>query len=85
MKESEQNIISLAEIRKRHNVRVTQQSLSEKEQIRILHQDVDKLINIVLEQEERLETLEDRCWKLLRLVREMQASSFSSLPVPSEK
>lgn len=65
-------VVSLEEIRKRHNQKVQQTSLPLEQQVDILYQDVRMLIDMVIDQEERIDILEDRCWRAIRMMRRMQ-------------
>lgn len=84
VEENKPNVVSLSEIRNRHLKREVFQARSLDEQIQILMADVDFLIGIVMEQEERLDTLEDRCWKAIRMMRKMQEAATRTLSAVPE-
>lgn len=64
---------SLAEHRKRHNQLVQQQSSSVEERLASLEADQLRIIDQLLLQDEVIEQLEDRVWRLLRLVKRLEA------------
>jgi len=66
--EDRPNVFAIQAKRTQSNLRVRRGMLSPEERIAELEADVDKLITTLLQQQKQLEEMEDRQWKLLRLI-----------------
>lgn len=62
------NVYAIQARRTQSNLKVRRGMLSDTERIVELETDVDKLISLVLQQQRTLEEIEDRQFKLLRLI-----------------
>lgn len=66
--EEKPNVFAIQARRTQSNLRVRRGMLTDAERIVELETDVDKLISLVLQQQRTLEEIEDRQFKLLRLL-----------------
>lgn len=66
--EEKPNVFALQAKRNQANTRVSRQRMTDAERIAELETEVDKLIQIVMEQRATLDDLDDRQWKLVRLI-----------------
>ena len=62
------NVFSIQSRRTQSNLRVRRGMLTTEERIAELEVDVDKLVSLCLQQQRTIEEMEDRQWKLLRLI-----------------
>lgn len=62
------NVYSLQSKRTQSNLRVRRGMMTDVERIASLEEDVDKMLSTILQQQKSLEEMEDRQWRLLRLI-----------------
>lgn len=67
-KPSGSEVQSLEERRRNTNLRIQRQSLTSEERLNELELQQEKLQEVVLQQQRTIEELEDRQWRLLRLI-----------------
>lgn len=68
MTDKSTNIYSLQSKRVQSSLRTRRGMMTDAERIAALEEDVDKLVTTVLSQQKSIEDMDDRQWKLLRLI-----------------
>lgn len=62
------NVFSLQSRRTQANLKARRGMLSAEDRIHELEDDMDRVIALVIQQQKQIEEMEDRQWKLLRLI-----------------
>lgn len=79
------NVHAIQSRRTQANVRVLRGRMSDVERIAELELEVDKLIQLVLQQKRDIEDIDERQWKLMRLIgKKLGISRKKSKPNPVE-
>lgn len=74
--QQESKVVSLEWIRNIRNKKIGQEAKPPELRIQELEANVEKLVAFIIEQEERIDTLEDRCWRAIRLARQASSSAL---------